>query len=152
MDQIQVQLSQKFELFFVTIPECVVAATPFFVADNRFHTTGIQDFQNILRAPDGTRIDIPKDHIKIRSAPDKVEDFPFIFSPAGLNPERTVLSDVPCLYRHDGLKHPIVGRYASEAQGMRFIAHKPDKLRKIDVGRTPDTALGAGEAIPYGFV
>jgi hypothetical protein len=46
----------------------------------------------------------------------------------------------------------MVSRNAVKTQQMGFITHQANEFRKIYVGRTTDTALGAGKAAPDSIV
>ena len=129
-----------------------MAAAPFFIAHNRFHSTGIDNLQNILRSLNGTGIYIPENNVKIWSAAYKIEDVPLIRGFSVLNPESAVLGHILCLYGRDGLEHAIMCRDTVKPGVMCLATDEPDKFREIDVGRTPDTALGTGQAAPYGVV
>jgi len=45
-----------------------------------------------------------------------------------------------------------MGRDPVIPQAVGLITHPPDKFREINIGRTPDTALSASQAVPYGFI
>ena len=142
-------MGQFLEFFLVPVPEGIVAAAPFLITHNRFHSAGIHDFEYIPGTFNGTGINIPENNIEIWAAAHKKEDITFVYCFSILNPEIAVLGYVLCLDRRDGLEHAIMCRNTVKAGAVCLATDKPDKFGEIDVGSAPDTALRTGQAVPY---